>query len=66
MWAPRFLIGNSTTVALIVCAASTLTLAVFLQKRDAVPQTLSGVSETEDELVGQQVEAVEDRKRVEV
>ncbi|ROV93642.1 hypothetical protein VMCG_08106 [Cytospora schulzeri] len=34
-YAPRFLVGNSTTVGLIVCAAMTLTLAVFLQRRDA-------------------------------
>ena len=32
--APRFLLGNSVTVALIVCAALTLTLAIFLQRRD--------------------------------
>ncbi|CAG8976134.1 hypothetical protein HYALB_00002415 [Hymenoscyphus albidus] len=33
--APRFLVGNSVTVGLIVCAALTLSLAVFLQRRDA-------------------------------
>jgi ACS family pantothenate transporter-like MFS transporter len=33
--APRFLVGNSVTVALIVCATLTLTLALFLQRRDA-------------------------------
>ncbi|KAL3417364.1 major facilitator superfamily transporter [Phlyctema vagabunda] len=33
--APRFLVGNSVTVSLIVCAALTLTLAVYLQNRDA-------------------------------
>ncbi|TAQ89282.1 hypothetical protein B7494_g2423 [Chlorociboria aeruginascens] len=32
--APRFLVGNSVTVALIVCAGLTLTLAVLLQRRD--------------------------------
>lgn len=32
--APRFLVGNSVTVGLIVCAAATLTVAVWLQKRD--------------------------------
>jgi ACS family pantothenate transporter-like MFS transporter len=32
--APRFLVGNSVTVGLIVCAALTLTLAVYLQRRD--------------------------------
>jgi ACS family pantothenate transporter-like MFS transporter len=32
--APRFLLGNSVTVALIFCAALMLTLAVFLQRRD--------------------------------
>ncbi|OJD34151.1 major facilitator superfamily transporter [Diplodia corticola] len=34
-YAPRFLVGNSATVGLIVCAAATLTLAVCLQRRDA-------------------------------
>jgi ACS family pantothenate transporter-like MFS transporter len=34
--APRFLVGNSVTVALIVCAALTLSLAVYLQRRDAL------------------------------
>ncbi|KAL0260191.1 hypothetical protein SLS55_003875 [Diplodia seriata] len=34
-YAPRFLVGNSVTAGLIVCAAATLTLAVWLQKRDA-------------------------------
>lgn len=34
-YAPRFLVGNATTVALIICAAMILTLAVFLQSRDA-------------------------------
>jgi len=33
--APRFLLGNSVTAGLIVCAAATLTVAVWLQKRDA-------------------------------
>ncbi|KAF4624226.1 hypothetical protein G7Y89_g13950 [Cudoniella acicularis] len=33
--APRFLLGNSVTVGLIACAAATLTLAVWLQRRDA-------------------------------
>ncbi|CRG82705.1 Pantothenate transporter liz1 [Talaromyces islandicus] len=33
-YAPRFLVGNSITVALIVCAALTLTLALYLQRRD--------------------------------
>ncbi|KAI9926196.1 hypothetical protein MW887_004659 [Aspergillus wentii] len=33
-YAPRFLVGNSVTVALIVCAACTLTLAVYLERRD--------------------------------
>ncbi|CAG9986494.1 unnamed protein product [Clonostachys byssicola] len=36
-YAPRFLVGNATTVALIVGAAVTITVAVRLQKRDAVP-----------------------------
>ncbi|CAH0040318.1 unnamed protein product [Clonostachys rhizophaga] len=34
-YAPRFLVGNATTVALIVGAAITITVAVRLQKRDA-------------------------------
>ncbi|KAK7224328.1 hypothetical protein V2G26_012331 [Clonostachys chloroleuca] len=34
-YAPRFLVGNATTVALIVGAAVTITVAVRLQKRDA-------------------------------
>ena len=34
VYAPRFLVGNSVTTALIVCAASTLTLAVYLQRKD--------------------------------
>ncbi|CAD0011188.1 unnamed protein product [Aureobasidium pullulans] len=34
-YAPRFLIGNSATVGLIVCAACTLSLALYLQRRDA-------------------------------
>ncbi|KAK2602828.1 hypothetical protein N8I77_009333 [Diaporthe amygdali] len=34
-YAPRFLVGNSTTVAFIVCAALTLSLAIYLQDRDA-------------------------------
>ncbi|KAL3463245.1 major facilitator superfamily domain-containing protein [Aspergillus heterothallicus] len=33
-YAPRFLVGNSVTVGLIVCAAMTLGLAVYLQQRD--------------------------------
>ncbi|KUI61167.1 Pantothenate transporter liz1 [Cytospora mali] len=36
IYAPRFLVGNTTTVCLIVFAALTLTLAVVLQQRDAV------------------------------
>lgn len=34
-YAPRFLVGNSVTVGLIVFAAIALTLAVRLQRRDA-------------------------------
>ncbi|KAI5245198.1 putative pantothenate transporter [Aureobasidium subglaciale] len=34
-YAPRFLVGNSVTVGLIVCAACTLSLALYLQRRDA-------------------------------
>lgn len=33
-YAPRFLVGNSVTVGLIVSAALTLTLALLLQRRD--------------------------------
>ncbi|KAK8071371.1 MFS general substrate transporter [Apiospora hydei] len=33
-YAPRFLVGNSVTAGLIICAATTLTAAVFLQRRD--------------------------------
>ncbi|KAM0544381.1 hypothetical protein ACHAPJ_011840 [Fusarium lateritium] len=36
-YAPRFLVGNTTTVALIVGATITLTVATTLQKRDAKP-----------------------------
>ncbi|CAN8095500.1 unnamed protein product [Discula destructiva] len=50
-WAPRFLVGNATTVALIVCAASTLTLAVYLQKREAASRPLLSASDAEDALV---------------
>ncbi|KAI5206472.1 hypothetical protein E4T39_02502 [Aureobasidium subglaciale] len=34
-YAPRFLVGNSVTVGLIVCAACMLSLALYLQRRDA-------------------------------
>jgi ACS family pantothenate transporter-like MFS transporter len=34
-YAPRFLVDNSVTVELIVCAACTLSLALYLQRRDA-------------------------------
>ena len=37
-YAPRFLVGNSVTVGLIVCAAITLTVAVYFQRRDARKQ----------------------------
>ncbi|KAK7947046.1 Pantothenate transporter liz1 [Apiospora aurea] len=33
-YAPRFLVGNSVTAGLIICAAMALTAAVFLQRRD--------------------------------
>lgn len=64
-WAPRFLVGNVTTVALIVCAAATLTLAVVLQKRDAKSSPFTQASEAEDDLVGEQGEAVDSGKHVE-
>ena len=35
IYAPRFLVGNSVTVGLIICAATTLTLAIYLQRRDS-------------------------------
>ncbi|KAL3433220.1 major facilitator superfamily domain-containing protein [Aspergillus tetrazonus] len=37
-YATRFLVGNSLTVGLIVCAAGTLGLAVYLQRRDGQRQ----------------------------
>lgn len=37
-YAPRFLVGNSLTVGLIVCAAGTPGLAVYLQRRDGQRQ----------------------------
>jgi ACS family pantothenate transporter-like MFS transporter len=33
-YAPRFLVGNSVTVGLIICAAATLASAVWLERRD--------------------------------
>ncbi|KAJ4388895.1 hypothetical protein N0V93_006356 [Gnomoniopsis smithogilvyi] len=65
-WAPRFLVGNTTTVALILCAACTLTLAVFLQNRDAASRAHSSVNETEDELIDEQADSVEVGKHVAV
>lgn len=48
-YAPRFLVGNTTTAALIICAALALTLAVMLQRRDAASETiLLPGSESED------------------
>jgi hypothetical protein len=49
-YAPRFLVGNSTTAGLIVCAAVTLTLAVYLQRRDVGSKPLSFHGSTEEEL----------------
>ena len=40
-YAPRFLVGNSVTVGLIVSAALTLTLALLLQRRDAKRKEIS-------------------------
>lgn len=48
-YAPRFLAGNVTTVALIVCAASTLTLAVILQRRDAASKSARHLSTGEQD-----------------
>ncbi|KAL1962660.1 hypothetical protein VTN77DRAFT_9294 [Rasamsonia byssochlamydoides] len=48
-YAPRFLVGNSVTVGLIVCAALTLTLAVFLERRDKRIAGLSKSSEIADQ-----------------
>ncbi|KAJ5180174.1 hypothetical protein N7492_003384 [Penicillium capsulatum] len=36
-YAPRFLVGNSVTVGLIVCAACTLSGAIYLERRDSKP-----------------------------
>lgn len=49
-YAPRFLVGNSTTAGFIVCAAMTLTLAVYLQRRDASSKPPSCRRATEEEL----------------
>ncbi|KAL4778526.1 major facilitator superfamily domain-containing protein [Aspergillus varians] len=51
-YAPRFLVGNSVTVGLIVCAACTLWLAVYLQRRDA----RRGGGDAEEELGDGRVE----------
>lgn len=48
-YAPRFLVGNTTTVALIICAAATLTLAVHLQRRDAASEPAGAPSRDESE-----------------
>ncbi|KAH6673280.1 putative pantothenate transporter [Halenospora varia] len=45
--APRFLVGNSVTVGLIVCAAATLTVAVWLQKRDRTKNQDGNIEEEE-------------------
>ena len=41
-YAPRFLVGNSVTVALIVCAACTLSLAIYLERRDSKREKHTG------------------------
>ncbi|KAJ5587805.1 uncharacterized protein N7459_003570 [Penicillium hispanicum] len=41
-YAPRFLVGNSVTVGLIVCAACTLSLAIYLERRDRKGRKYSG------------------------
>lgn len=51
-YAPRFLTGNATTVALIVCAAMTLTLAIFLQSRDAGSESRA-CNREEEEVLGE-------------
>ncbi|KAJ9130770.1 putative Pantothenate transporter [Pleurostoma richardsiae] len=52
-YAPRFLVGNSVTVGLIICAALTLTLAVFLERRDKRKNIRTLDTEVgEDALVG--------------
>lgn len=51
-YAPRFLVGNSTTVGLIVCATVTLTVAVYLQRRDAAMTKIPLQGRAEEELVG--------------
>lgn len=47
-YAPRFLVGNTTTVALIICAAATLTLAVLLQRRDVASDSAPSRDGSED------------------
>lgn len=47
-YAPRFLVGNTTTVALIICAAATLTLAVLLQRRDVASESAPSGDASED------------------
>jgi len=49
VYEPRFLVGNSITVGLIVCAAITLSLAVYLERRDKAKKSIiieSGASST--------------------
>ncbi|KAL2815212.1 major facilitator superfamily domain-containing protein [Aspergillus cavernicola] len=41
-YAPRFLVGNSVTVGLIVCAAVTLVLGVYLERREKREQNRTG------------------------
>ncbi|KAL2288794.1 hypothetical protein FJTKL_03454 [Diaporthe vaccinii] len=50
-YAPRFLVGNSTTVAFIICAALTLSLAIYLQKRDAATGSVHRRNEPNEEAV---------------
>ncbi|KAG6356878.1 hypothetical protein INS49_014753 [Diaporthe citri] len=50
-YAPHFLVGNSTTVAFIVCAALTLSLAIYLQKRDAATGSVYRRSEPNEKAV---------------
>ncbi|KUL86966.1 hypothetical protein ZTR_05768 [Talaromyces verruculosus] len=42
-YAPRFLVGNSITVALIVCAATTLALAIYLERKDKARKQEQGM-----------------------
>ncbi|KAH8670149.1 putative pantothenate transporter [Tricladium varicosporioides] len=50
--APRFLVGNSVTVGLIICATATLTVAVWLQKKDLAKDNDGIIEEREAQVMG--------------